>query len=205
MGSPAPRMRAQAGLQGSPFSTGNRFLFPAGCTKQPLTQGNKRKRWGEGGEKEGKKKTHKKKPVTPHLAKASTQQQLPNAESLLSLPPGERLPGSIQQKASFHWNWHKSGVIPSVPMEQLRIYGSVTRQAESRPQGAAAQVLLHGACSCVPMGPAASRAQRWRRRCFYFSRCCNLQQMLCEQNPQKKFPFFTHLGKISTIYEQKNV
>lgn len=71
--------------------------------------------------------------MTPRLAKASDQQQLLNAESLLSLPPGEWLPGSIQQKASFHRNWHKSGVIPSVSMKLLRIYSSVTRQAEFWP------------------------------------------------------------------------
>lgn len=69
--------------------------------------------------------------MTLLLAKASDQQQLLKAESLFSLPPGEWLPWSIQQKASFHQNWHKSGVIPSISMELLRIYGSMTQPAES--------------------------------------------------------------------------
>lgn len=69
--------------------------------------------------------------MTLCLAKASDQQQLLKADSLFSLPPGEWLPRSIQQKASFHRNWRKSGVIPSISMELLRIYGSVTQQAES--------------------------------------------------------------------------
>lgn len=91
----------------------------------------------------------KRKSVTPHLAKASDQQQLPNAESLLCLPPGEWLPGSIQQKASFHRNWHKSGVIPSISMELLRIYGSMTQQAESRPLRATSPGFPAGDCAAL--------------------------------------------------------
>lgn len=60
-GSPAPRMRAQASPQGSPFSTENQFLFSAGCTKKPLIEGEKKKRKerDEIGGRKKEKKTNK--------------------------------------------------------------------------------------------------------------------------------------------------
>lgn len=107
-------------------------LSPLFCAvHKPVTHAGgkkKKKKIGAGKRRRGREK---RKSVTLRLAKASDQQQLPGAESLFSLPPGEWLPQSIQQKASFHRNWHKSGVIPSISIELLRIYGSVTQQAES--------------------------------------------------------------------------
>lgn len=177
-----------------------RSLLPSGIKSSFLhdaqsshsRRGKKKKRGGREKKKGGKKRKF----VTLHLAKARDQQQLPKAESLLSLPPGEWLPRSIQQKASFHRNWHKSGVIPSISMELLRIYGSVIQAAESCvlratspgfPAGDGAALLLQAAMLTVQ-----------QRRChglFYFSWCCHLQQMLCKQDLWRNHPLSHTAGE----------
>lgn len=168
-------------------------LSPLFCTvHKAVTHPGKKKKEGAGRRRRGKKRKF----VTLHLAKARDQQQLPKAESLLSLPPGEWLPRSIQQKASFHRNWHKSGVIPSISRELLRIYGSVIQAAESCvlratspgfPAGDGAALLLQAAVLTVQ-----------QRRChglFYFSWCCHLQQMLCKQDLWRNHPLSHTAGE----------
>lgn len=105
----------------------NQSLAQRGEKKKEEEKKKTRRKEGAGWRRRGGKKGN----LWLCLAKASDQQQLPKAESPFSLPPSERLPQSIQQKASFHWTWHKSGVIPSISIELLRNYGSVTQQAES--------------------------------------------------------------------------
>lgn len=155
-------------------------------------QRKKKKKGRAGRRRRGKKK----KSVTLRLAKASDQQQLPKAESLFSLPPGEWLPQSIQQKASFHRNWHKSGVIPFVSMELLRIYGSVTQAAESYalratspgfPAGDGTAFLF--GLQCRPCNSTDAMA------CSIFPEAVISRSLLCKQDRWRNHPLSHTAGE----------